>query len=62
LFVLSGKALNAVELIGTGMSEFRSTGATYFTPLYLAHLAMAHAELGEFDAAMALYRRSQKAG
>jgi predicted ATPase len=33
------------------MSAFRSTGATYFTPLYLAHLATAQAELGEFDAA-----------
>jgi predicted ATPase len=51
LFALSGRASNAVELIGSAMSEFRSTGATYFTPLYLAHLATAHAGLGEFDAA-----------
>jgi predicted ATPase len=48
---LTGKPSDAVQIIISGMGEFRSTGATYFVPLYLLHLAMAHAELGQFEAA-----------
>jgi predicted ATPase len=32
-----------------GMSAFRSTGATLDMPMYLSHLGLAHAELGQFD-------------
>jgi predicted ATPase len=45
-----GKVSNAVEMITSGLVEFRSTGATYFVPFYLSCLARAHADLGQFDA------------
>jgi len=48
---LTGRASDAVEMITSGLVEFQSTGATYFVPFYLACLASAHAELGQFDAA-----------
>jgi len=48
---LTGRASDAVEMITSGMVEFRSTGATYFVPYYLSCLAKAHAELRQFDAA-----------
>ena len=46
---LTGDASNAVHTITSGNTAWRSTGATLFMPLYLSHLAMAHAELGQFD-------------
>jgi predicted ATPase len=49
LFALTGKATDAVQRIGAGLSEFRSTGSTVWTPLYLPHLALAHAELGQSE-------------
>ena len=33
----------------SGIAAYRSTGATVWVPLYLLHLARAHAELGQFD-------------
>jgi predicted ATPase len=49
LFALTGKATDAVQRIASGLSEFRSTGSTVWTPLYLPHLALAYAELGQSD-------------
>src|SRR5262249_9492668 len=46
----AGRASDAVEMITSGLVEFRSTGATYFVPFYLSCLAMAHSDLGQFDA------------
>ena len=46
---LSGKASDAVEMITCWLAATRSTRATLFTPWYLANLATAHAELGQFD-------------
>jgi predicted ATPase len=51
LFALTGKAANAVEMITSGITAYRSTGATNFMPLYLPYLARAYAELGKFDEA-----------
>jgi class 3 adenylate cyclase/predicted ATPase len=48
---VAGKPSDAVEMITSGLVEFRSTGATYFVPFYLSCLARAHADLGQFDAA-----------
>ena len=45
---LTGDASNAVHTITSGNTAWRSTGATLFMPFYLSHLAMAHAELGQF--------------
>ena len=49
LLALTGKASDAVQMITSGITAFRSTGATLFVPLYLSNLARAHAELGQFD-------------
>ena len=47
-----GKASDAVQMITAGITAFRSTGATLFTPMYLSNLAKAYAELGQFGDAM----------
>jgi class 3 adenylate cyclase/predicted ATPase len=49
LFALTGKAPNAVHMITSGITAWRSTGGTGWVPLYLSYLARAHAELGQFD-------------
>jgi predicted ATPase len=49
VLALSGKASEAVQLIGSGITGLRSTGATIFMPLYLSHLAKAYAELRQVD-------------
>jgi predicted ATPase len=46
---LTGKTSDAAPLIASGITLFRSIGSTYWLPTYLPHLAMAYAELGEFD-------------
>jgi predicted ATPase len=45
----TGKAAEAVPMITSGITAFRSTGATLWMPWHLSHLARAHAELGQFD-------------
>jgi predicted ATPase len=49
LFGLTGKVSNAVQILTAGIAAFRSTGSTPWIPIRLAYLAMAHAELGNFD-------------
>jgi class 3 adenylate cyclase/predicted ATPase len=49
LFGLTGRASDAVQWLDSGIAGFRSTGSTVWMPLYLARLAAAHAELGQFD-------------
>ena len=49
LFALAGKAVDAVQTITSGITAFRSTGASIFVPWWLSHLAIAEAELGQFD-------------
>jgi class 3 adenylate cyclase/predicted ATPase len=48
---LTGKASDAVQIMTTGLSTYRSTGATYLTPLHLSHLAKAYADHGQFGEA-----------
>jgi hypothetical protein len=48
---VSGKELEAVQTISAGMTGYRSTGATVWITSWLSHLALAHAEIGEFDEA-----------
>ena len=46
----AGKAPNAIKILIAGMTARRTTGATFWMPLYLpASLARAHAELGQFE-------------
>jgi predicted ATPase len=49
VLALTGKALDAVPTLTSGITAFRSTGATLWMPLYLSCLARAYAELGQFD-------------
>jgi hypothetical protein len=51
LLALTGKASNAVELITSGITAYRSTGSTNFMPLRLLHLARAYGEIGLADEA-----------
>ena len=49
LFAQTGKALDAVHMIASGITGVRSTGATFNMSANLSCLAMAYAELGQFD-------------
>ena len=51
LSTLTGEASNAVQMLSSGITAWRSTGATLWMPWYLSCLASAHAELGQFDCA-----------
>jgi predicted ATPase len=47
LLVLRGQASEAVDILAPGLAAYGATGATIWTPLHLAYLARAHAELGQ---------------
>jgi predicted ATPase len=49
LFVLTGRASDAVRAITSGITILRSTRATLYEPRHLCFLAMAYAELGQLD-------------
>jgi predicted ATPase len=49
LLTLTGKGSDAVHIVTSGITAFRSTGAPAFMPLFLSYLAMAHAEIGQLD-------------
>ena len=49
VLALTGNAADAITVITSEISAFRSTGATINLPLYLSHLAIAHAELDQFN-------------
>jgi hypothetical protein len=49
LLALTGKAADAVQMLTSGITKYRSTGATMWSPLVLSCLAKAYAELGQFD-------------
>jgi predicted ATPase len=51
VFALTGKASDAVPIITSGVTAYRSTGSTNFMPIFLSYLAHAHAEHGQFDEA-----------
>jgi len=51
LFGLTGEVSEAVHLLTSGISTYRSTGATTFIPLHLSNLARAHAELDQINEA-----------
>jgi class 3 adenylate cyclase/predicted ATPase len=48
VLVLTGKALAAVQILASGLTALRATGATFWAPLSLSYLASAHADLGQF--------------
>jgi len=51
VLALTGRASDATEILISGIAAWRKTGATAHMPLYLPHLARAHAELGQFEEA-----------
>jgi predicted ATPase len=46
---LTGRAADAVQMMTSGITAWRSTGATCWTPLHMSFLASAYARLGQFD-------------
>jgi class 3 adenylate cyclase/tetratricopeptide (TPR) repeat protein len=53
LMTLTGKAPEAAQTISAGVELMRSTQTTMWMPLFLSHLALAQAELGQLDDATA---------
>ena len=51
VLALSGKASEAIQMISSGSTTYRSTGSRVYLPFFLSHLSRAHAELGQFDEA-----------
>jgi DNA-binding winged helix-turn-helix (wHTH) protein/predicted ATPase len=49
VLALTGKASDAVQMITSGVTAWRSTESTAWMPRWLSYLARAHAELGQFD-------------
>jgi predicted ATPase len=49
VLALTDKVSDAVQTITSGVTSMRSTGTTMWMPLWLSHLARAHAKLGQFD-------------
>jgi class 3 adenylate cyclase/predicted ATPase len=49
VLALTGKAVQALEIMTEGICAWRSTGATVYMPLFLSPLAMCYAQLGRFD-------------
>ena len=49
LLALTGQASDAASLMASGIALLRSTGTTYWLPTFRSYLAMAYAELSQFD-------------
>jgi predicted ATPase len=49
VLALTGKASDAIRMIESSVAARQSTGTTLFIPMYLAYLAKAYSELGQFD-------------
>ncbi len=49
MLALTGKAADAIPMLTSGITAWRSTGSTLWMPLYLSYLASARADLGQFD-------------
>jgi class 3 adenylate cyclase/predicted ATPase len=49
VLALTGQASNAIHMITSGITAWRSTGTTLWMPLHMSYLASAYAELGNFD-------------
>ena len=58
LLLRTRKALDAVQMINSGLVAYRSTGSTLWLPLYLSYLGAAYAELNQFDGAIRCFREA----
>jgi predicted ATPase len=61
VLALTGNASSAVQMLTSGITAWRSTGATGWMPLWLSYLARAYAELGQFDDAWSRISDAMKA-
>ena len=52
VLALTGRASDATEMLIPGIAAHPTMGATLNAPFYLLHLARAHAELGQLEAAL----------
>ena len=55
---LTGKASDAVKVISSGIAAWRATDATMCVPFYSSSLAMAYAQLGQFEDAQRTMREA----
>jgi class 3 adenylate cyclase/predicted ATPase len=46
---LSGKVSEAIEMINSGITTYRSTRSAVYLPIFLSHLSKAYAKLEQFD-------------
>jgi predicted ATPase len=51
VLVPTSRASDAIEMLISGITAYRTTGATIWIPFHLPHLARAHADLGQFEKA-----------
>jgi predicted ATPase len=58
LSALTGKVLDAIPMLTCGITALRSMGQTLIVPESLSHLAMGHAEVGQFGDAWRCIRES----
>jgi class 3 adenylate cyclase/predicted ATPase len=49
VLVLSGNASEAIQMISSGITTYRSTGSRVYLPVFWSHLSRAHAELGQYN-------------
>jgi predicted ATPase len=49
ILAMTGKSSDAAQMITAGLAEFRATGSTFWTPLFLSYLAKTYAELRQLD-------------
>ena len=61
VLALTGKSSDAVQMLTSGITAYRSTGATIFMPWYLSHLTRAYAKLGQFNEASCCIGEAMKA-
>ena len=61
VLALTGKPMEAVESLASGVAEMRSTGTTLWTPLFLSYLALAQAKIGQFGQAWANIQDAKRA-
>jgi class 3 adenylate cyclase/predicted ATPase len=61
LFAVTGRSSDAIQEITSGLTAFRSTGATLYVPSWLSYLARAYADLGKIDDAWRCIREATAA-
>src|SRR5262249_23753157 len=58
VLALTGNSVEAIRKITVGTPAYRSTGSTLNLPTYLSYLALAHADIGQFDDAPRCIRQA----